>query len=425
MATTTKMLDKLMRVAAKVQGNVYLDAISKGLMQTLPILIIGSLALLFAVIPIDGWLAFLESTGIKTYLMAASTVTTSCLSLYACFLIGNRLAKNFDADGITAGIISVFCFLVVTPLAEGALNMTWMGAQGLFTAMIVSLVSTRLYCLLIKNDKIVIKMPESVPPAISSTFKGLIPAIIIGVVFIAIAVLFSLTSWGSLTNMVYTLLAAPLQTMGTSIWAYLVIVLFQMILFFFGIHGALVVQPIINAVYLPMDAQNMELVMAGAANADLNILGKTFYSLFTGIGGAGGTLSLVILILLIGKSKQYKTIAKLGGIPSLFTINEPIMFGMPLVLNMMMAVPFILTGLVQSLVAYLSIAIGLVPHLNGVQVPFGTPILVNAFLAGGWQASVLQIVLIIIGMAIYYPFFKIIDRKAAEEEGLEEIETVK
>ena len=411
-----KLMDKLLGFAAKVQSNIYLDAISKGLMGTLPILMIGSIALLLAVIPIDAWKQFLTDAGIRTYLMAASTVTTSCMSLYACFLIGNRLASNFEVDGISAGIISIFAFLIITPLNEGALNMTWMGAQGLFAAMLATLVATRVYCALMKNDKIQIKMPDSVPPVIANTFEGLIPGMFVGALFIIIAVLFSFTPWGSLTNMIYTLVATPLQSMGSSIWAYSFIILVQMVLFFFGIHGALVVQPIINAVYLPMDTVNMEMVLAGAANADLNILGKTFYSIFTGIGGAGGTLSLVILILLISKSKQHKAIGRLSAVPSLFTINEPVMFGLPCVLNPLLAIPFIITPIVQSVIAYIAIAIGLVPHLNGVQVPFGTPILVNAFLAGGWRASVLQIVLVAVGILIYLPFFKVLDNQVTKTE---------
>lgn len=411
-----KMMDKLLLFAEKVQSNVYLDAISKGLMGTLPILMIGSFSLLLAVLPIDAWKQILTDTGIRTYLMAGSTVTISCMSLYSCFLIGYRLASSFHVDGISSGIISVFSFLIVTPLAEGALDMNWMGAQGLFTAMLASLIATRLYCALMKNQKIQITMPDSVPPVIANTFKGLIPCIVIGAIFILVAVLFSYTPWGSLTNMIYTLVASPLQSLGSSIWAYSLIILVQMVLFFFGIHGALVVQPIINAVYMPMDTVNMEMVLAGAPNGDLNILGKTFYSLFTGVGGAGGTLSLIILILLFAKAKQYKTIGRLSSVPGLFTINEPIMFGLPLVLNPILSIPFISTPIIQSIIAYFAIAIGLVPHLNGVQVPFGTPVLINAFLAGGWRASILQIVLVVIGILIYYPFFKIADRQAVTTE---------
>lgn len=411
-----KIMNRLLEFAAKVQNNIYLDAISKGLMGTLPILMIGSIALLLAVLPIEAWTAFLTEINVRTYLMAASTVTTSCLSIYACFLISYRLAAHFQADGISSGILSLFAFFIVTPLAQGSLDMTWMGAQGLFTAMLAALLATRLYCALLKNDRMKIKMPDSVPPVIANTFEGLIPGIIVGACFIIIAILFSFTSWGSLTNMIYSLVAAPLQSLGSSIWAYVLIIFVQMVLFFFGIHGALVVQPIINAVYLPMDTMNMEMVMANAANADLNILGKTFYNAFTGIGGAGGTLSLIILILLVSKAKQHKTIGRLSAVPALFTINEPIMFGMPLVLNAVMAIPFILVPVIQSVIAYFAIAVGLVPHLNGVQVPFGTPVLVNAFLAGGWQASVLQVVLVIVGIVVYYPFFKVLDRQAAKTE---------
>ncbi len=411
-----QMMAKVMEFSAKIQNNVYLDAISKGLMGTLPIMMIGSIALLIAVLPFDAWKTLLTDIGVRTYLMAASTLTTSCMSIYSAYLIGHRLATSFNENGVTAGILSIFAFFIVTPLNEGALNMTYMGAQGLFTAMIASLLATRIYCALMKNEKIQIKMPDSVPPVIANTFAGLFPSIFVGALFILIAVLFSFTSWGSMADMIYAVLAAPLQQLGGSVWSLIILVFVQMILWFFGLHGSLVIQSVVTAVYLPMDTMNMEMVLAGAANSDLNILGKTFYSLFSGIGGAGGTLSLVILLVLIAKSKKHKALGKLGLIPGLFTINEPIVFGMPLILNPIMAIPFISVPLIQTGLAYLATISGLVPRLNGVQVPFGTPMLFNAFLAGGWRAAVLQLVLVLVGVAVYYPFFKMLDKQAVKEE---------
>ena len=142
-----KFINKALEVSGRIAANIYLDSISKGLMGTLPILMIGSLALLFGVFPFDPWLNFIQSTGIEKYFLAASTVTTSCLSIYASFLIGHRLAGHFKCDQIPAGLISIFAFFITTPLTEeSALSMQFMGAQGLFGAMIAALIATRLYC---------------------------------------------------------------------------------------------------------------------------------------------------------------------------------------------------------------------------------------------------------------------------------------
>lgn len=415
------LMDKVMTFAGNVQQNKYLKAISYGLMATLPLLIIGSIALLLMVLPIGIWQDFLTSTGISPYLSVAFTLTTSLIALYSSFTVAYKLAEYLDQNQITPAFISTLCFLMVVPLAnvDGAsfLDIGWLGAKGLFTALVVALLSCRLYCLLVENKKITIKMPESVPPVVANTFAGLIPSIIVATVFLIVAMIFGATSYGSFAAFVYNVIALPLQNLSGSVWSLLLIVLVQMTLWFFGLHGSLVIGAFITALYLPMDTANMEAAAQGAANSELpNILGKTFYEVFAGIGGAGGTLSLLILMLLIAKSKQIKTLGKIAIGPGLFTINEPVVFGLPLVLNPIMAIPFITVPLIQVLVAYGAIATGIVPKLTGVQVPFGMPVLINGFLAGGWQIAVLQVVLIAIGIVIYFPFLKMLDKKAVSDE---------
>ena len=183
-----KFINKALEVSGRIAANIYLDSISKGLMGTLPILMIGSLALLFGVFPFDPWLNFIQSTGIEKYFLAASTVTTSCLSIYASFLIGHRLAGHFKCDQIPAGLISIFAFFITTPLTEeSALSMQFMGAQGLFGAMIAALIATRLYCFFMTKEKLKIHMPEGVPPMIVNTFSALIPGILVGFIFIFVS----------------------------------------------------------------------------------------------------------------------------------------------------------------------------------------------------------------------------------------------
>ena len=420
-----KTIDKVLEFAARFQANIYLDSVSKGLMGTLPITMIGSIALLLAVLPIQAWKDFITAIGVAPYLLAASTLTTSCLSIYASFLIGYRLAHHLQVDEIPGGLISLFAFFIATPLTDGALTMSYMGAKGLFTALIASLLATRLYAALMKCDKLKIKMPPSVPGMIATTFSTMIPAILVGLIFIGIAVVFSYTLWGSFAEMIYSLVATPLMNVGGSIWSLVAIVLVQMILWFFGIHGSLVVGTVINAVYMPMALENMELYAAGTPAGELpHILGNTFYSLYAGIGGAGGTLSLLIVMFLFAKAKQNKELAKLAGIPGIFVINEPIVFGYPLILNPVMAIPFILTPIVQLLIPYFVTAIGLIPPLTGVQVPFGLPVIVNGFMAGGWTAALMQIIDIAVGCLIWFPFFKISDAQMYKEEKGETMEQI-
>jgi PTS system cellobiose-specific IIC component len=410
-----KYVIKALEVSSRIASNRYLDSISKGLMATLPILMIGSLALLLGVFPYDPWIEFVQSVGIEKYFLAASTVTTSCLSIYASFLIGYQLAGHFKQNQIPAGIVSLFAFFITTPLTDdGGLTMAFMGARGLFGAMFAALIATRLYCLLMGKEKLKIHMPDGVPPMIASMFSSLVPAILVGFTFIFISFGFSFTSWGSFSQMVYSSIVTPLNSLGGSVWSLVVLLLVQMFLWFFGIHGSNVISGVITAVYLPMATANME---AYAAGKELpNILGNTFYNAYSGIGGAGGTLSLCIIILLFAKSKQNKEMGKLGIVPGLFTINEPVVFGYPLIMNPLLAIPFILTPIVQTLVAYFAMASGIVPKLTGVQVPWCLPVIIKPLLSGGWQAAVLQVVCVIVGCLVWYPFFKLSDKQSYQKE---------
>lgn len=414
------LTDKALVISEKVGNNPYLKAISNGLMATLPINIIGSLALLLAVLPVKPWTDFIGKIGLTGTLLSAYTLTVGVISVYASFLIGYQLASNLKQNAMSAGVVSLFSFLILTPMLKidkvTTLNNAKLGAAGLFTAMIAGLVFSRIFCYF--NAKSVgIKMPESVPPFVRNVFANLVPLIISAVSAMFLSYLFTLTSYGSFSDFVYTIIATPLNGLSSNVGSLLLIVLFQMFLWFFGIHGSNIVSGFIVALYLPMDVANLDAVKAGTANGDLpNILGQGFYNLFAGIGGAGGTLSLIIVILLFSKSKETRVIGKLSALPGLFTINEPIIFGLPLVLNPIMAIPFILTPLAQVLTAYLGIASGLFPRLSGFQAPFGTPVAINGFLSGGWKISVLQVICIIIGCFIYYPFVKLLDKKNKDEE---------
>lgn len=423
-----KFLDKVMQIANKMGQNKYLSAISSGLMGTLPLLMLGSFALLISVIPINPYIEFISKCGLQEALKTISTLTTSLIAVYAAFTISYRLAEKLEIAPLIPALLSVFCFFMVTPFAVVEVNGTatsfldnnWMGAKGLFSALLVALASCRLYSYFIEK-KITIKMPESVESIVANSFASLIPALITGFVFMLISWMFTFTTWGSFTEFVYTLVAIPLTSMTNSIWSLFVIIIIQQVLWFFGISGSLVVYPFILSLYLPLDMQNMEAAAAGIANSELpNIIGKAFYNCFAGIGGTGGTLSLCILLLLLAKSKKNKTIGRMTALPGVFCINEPVIFGYPIILNPVMLIPFVITPLVQTGLAYIAIASGVFPRLLGTQISFGFPIGVGGFIAGGWKIAVLQILLMLVGMVIYYPFFRISDKMALAEESNEQ-----
>lgn len=409
--------DVLFRMADFVQKNYYMNAISSGFAMLMPILMIGCFAQIIGMIPITPWTDFLAATGVVVILNAVNTLTIGCLSVYAAFIMAYLLAKSYKKDALTAATIALFCFFIVTPLVEGtSLDMTYMGAQGLFSAMLVSLVSTKLWCVLMGNKRLLLKLPDSVPEAVGKAFASLLPSIIVAFLFMSVQVLFSHTSFGSLSGLIYTVVGKPLSGLGNSIWSMVILCLVMQLFWFLGVHGTTIIMPVLSTVFTPLSALNMEMVAAGVPNSELYILDSGFFRAFVGIGGCGGVISLLLAILIVGRSKQYRTMGKMCIIPTFFGISEPTVFGLPVVLNPFLAIPFITVPAIQAFVAWAVISVGLVPHPYGAWAPFGTPILLNSLPVAGWQGLILQLFLIVLGMLIYIPFVKMMDRRAVKEE---------
>ena len=208
-----KILDKIMEIANAMGQNKYLSSVSGGLMGTLPILMMGSVALLLAVLPIKPYTDLIAAIGLQPMLRTASRVTTNLIALYASFTIAYRLADKNSVLPLPPALLGVFCFFVTTPMAMVEtdasvayyLDSNWMGAKGLFAAIIAALLSCKLYCFLFEK-KITIKMPDSVESIVASSFASLVPAIITAITFTLVIWIFTFTPWGSFTECIYTLI---------------------------------------------------------------------------------------------------------------------------------------------------------------------------------------------------------------------------
>ncbi|GIN62334.1 permease IIC component [Robertmurraya siralis] len=416
-ARTEAIQGNLQRIAGKIGENKYLKSVSEGLLLALPAIIIGALSTLIANINLEAYQKFITETGLKSVLSLPSSVTISIIALYAVFCIAYRLASLFNHDGVVAGIISLICFLAVTPFATldeaSVIPVKFLGAQGLFVAIIVGLLSARLYVYIVDHNW-TIKMPAGVPPTVEKTFAGLLPGIVIVVIFTIISGLFRLTSFESAHEFVYSFIQAPLLNLGGGFWSMVILVLVIHTLWLFGIHGTLSILPILYGVWIPLGLENLEAIAAG--NPPENIVNTGFLIVVVIIGGAGATLSLGLLLTFFTKSQRYKTLGKLALPPVIFGINEPLIFGLPIVLNPYMVVPFIVAPLTNAIISYILMDIGIFPLVNGLHIPLGTPVFVNSVLAGSAFLIILQIILIVLNMLIYYPFVKLLDKKALEEE---------
>ncbi|GLB32073.1 permease IIC component [Lacrimispora amygdalina] len=431
MNNLTGLIEKyFVPMAGKLSKNKFLKAISNGFSVLLPITMIGAIFTLLANLQIAPYQSFVKAVHLKEIFGFAPKVTTDMLAVYAVFLIGKALAEQFDFDdnvSTIVGALSLFSFLVLIPLGvsgkaeksqeivsiAGAMPTTYLGAAGLFTAMIVGLLVPFIYQTFIKHN-IVLKMPEQVPPTIAKSFSALIPAFSIAFIFGLIRFLFSLTPFGDANSFIYTVMKAPLSNLGASPATFILFILVCSLMWFFGLHGGMIVMPFINVLYTAAGLENLEAYANGVAGP--NLITNASWLIFASVGGAGGTLGLCIIMAFMAKSSRYKTLGKLALPAGACGINEPITFGLPMVLNTIMIIPLIITPITTFLISYFMMRIGIIPPLNGTTIPLGTPVVFAGLVAGGWKTAVLQIVLIAVQILIYLPFFKVLDKQAVLEE---------
>lgn len=408
----TSFFQKMQPWFDRVGNNKYLQSISGAMMATLGPMIIGSFATLIAVYS-SRW-HILQLAKIMGFV---NSVTIGSIALYVSFLMAKYIAKTFlrEDDGSSAGIISLMSFLIITPLGSiknvTAIPTTWIGADGLFSAMIVGIIVGRSFAYM-KQHHWTIKMPDGVPPMVSDTFAALIPTLLLGVFFTLVAFSFSLTPFGSLHQLIYGIIQAPLQHIGGSFWAMVLICLIEQLVWFFGIHGTNVIMPIVMPIWMALDMQNLSAYKAG--HQVPNIYGYAFFNFYT---WGGTALGLVILMLFIAKSERFKTLGKIAIVPALFGITEPVIFGTPLVLNFDFFVPFVTNNAIAVMIAGLLTKLGIVARCTGAQAVFGLPLGFHALLGGHISIVILVLVIqLVVSPLLWYPWFKLADRKAAAQE---------
>jgi PTS system cellobiose-specific IIC component len=402
--------------------NRYIKSISNGMSSMMTPIIVGSVFTMLANLPIPAYQSFIGKYGINKILSLTISATVNIMALFAVFFIAYHLAKQYQKNGPMAGMLALINFLIVTPLGElkngdkviSYLPFDWLGAKGLFVAIIVALVTARLYILFIDHD-VAIKMPDSVPPAIASSFATLIPGFATSILALIVATICKLTPFGSLSQMIYSCIQIPMEGLGGTFGALIIMDIVIGLLWFFGIHGTFIVYlGIMLPIYMSLDMQNLAAYQAGLPLP--HIIGREFFMSYVIFSGTGATIGLNLLMLFKAKSKQYKILGKLAFPTSIFGINEPLAFGTPIVLNPVMLLPYLITPILCSTIAYVSTLIGLVPRLCGVQLPSPTPMIITGFMEGGWRAAALQVVLLFVSIAAYYIPFKIVDKKAYELE---------
>lgn len=407
--------NKVAPLAMKIQHNRYMSAIMSSLMSLLPITIIGSLFSLLGALPIDAYQSLITSSGIKEIFTFAYNCTTNLFSLYAVFFVGKAITKSRGCDGNSAGAIAIAMFMLITPwdlAADGATSVipaTWLGAQGLFTALLTGIVTGELYSF-ITNKNLTIKMPDGTPENIQNSFSALIPGILIALLFCAVRYGFQCTSYGNLHAFIYAFISKPLSMLTDNFISFLLVNVFMNVLWMFGIHGAMVGLSVMMPFWLQTDIVNQQLFAAGQPLQ--NVAGMAFWNTY----GTIGIIGMVIYMAFFAKAKRYRMLGKMALPASVCGINEPSLFGIPMVLNPIFFLPMILVPTIEFCIAYGLQELGILAIPAGFYLPLGTPAIVSGFMQGSWTIALMQGIFIVLGGLMMYPFFRIADKKAAEEE---------
>lgn len=314
-------------------------------------------------------------------------------------------------DSVSSGINALSRYVISTPTIMTKAGEGFPLTSGLFAAILIALVSTKIFGWFMKKD-IRIKMPGGVPPAVTNSFAALIPGAGIMLLWGAIYAGLAATPMASIYGILQLVLGGPLSSFGGSLAGAIVVSIITSLFWFIGMHGGNVTGVIMSPIWLGLMAENAKVYSQNAGATMSHIVTQPFMDLFVYLGG-DATIGLVTAMVLTAKSKEFKTLAKLITPPGLFNINEPTMFGTPVVLNVYLLIPFIFVPVINAVIAYVTMAIGIVHATVGVVIPWTMPSIISGFLATGSHISgaVLQIGLFVLDTLLYIPFFKLVDRQ--------------
>ena len=424
-----KLQNVLLSISSKVETNKYLGSIKEAFTMFVPFIIVGSFGSMLNIL-VSGanglaqWVPWLSN--LSPAFTAINFVTISCMSLPIAFLIGYKLAEKENLPQLESGLIGLLSYLAVCPntistVVEGlkdpvvvnGLGAGVIGAQGLFVSMIMSMVAVKFFGLLTNIDAFKIKMPDSVPTGIARSFNILIPIFIIITAFSVGGCLFNTFTGNYLNVWIYNIIQLPLQALANTTGGFLVLALVNQLFWFLGIHGGMVIEGVRGPLSAAGLAENISAVQAGGVAT--NILTRGFWTSFVVVGGGGITLSLLIAIFIFSKREDHKSIAKFSLIPGICGINEPVVFGLPLVLNPIFAIPFILNSVIAAFIAVVATNIGFL-SCGVLDCPPGLPVFVTGFISYGIHGIIVQAIILIVTFIIWAPFVLMSNKQAKLEQ---------
>lgn len=453
MDNMTAFMEKhFLPIAHKIGTQRHLSAMKDGFIATLPVALVGALAAMFnnvffgpttivgELLNRMAWYAntvqpFLDATLVP--MMSQLWWATLALAvIFSTFAIAYNLTRNMGEDGLQGGICAVAAYLVtlsqsatmsgLTDLYDptgaaveqlsgwGFLHWTSFNSQAIFAGLLTALVASEIFCW-VKRKGWIIRMPEEVPPAVSRSFSAVIPTGLTLLIFSIVGVFFLNVVGMAFGVWINEMLQTPLVRLGQSPATLIFLLIFSQLLWLFGLHGMNIVEPALNLMYNPPLAENLELVEQGLE--PIHALTRNFLDVYGMHGGSGSTLALLIAIFIFSRRESDRSLAKMAVVPGVFQINEPVIFGLPIVLNPFFAIPFIFVPAINVFIAWFFTAV--IPFAGKLFMspPWTMPPVIDAFLASGGDigATIMGAVTFVLAILMYIPFVILSNREAEVE----------
>ena len=412
---TDRITTGIMPFAEKMQSLKFIGALSETFMVLMPIFIIGSFAVLLAFVDIGPWQELIAGTAIRRSFQFMQFVTLSLIGFYVLLILPYRYASRLGMkEALAVMPVAVASFFAVTPTElYSAIPTAWLGHTGLLSAVLISFIVVRVTKFFL-DKRICIRMPAGVPRFVEDGFAVMVPGAVLVGAFVVINHLFAQTDMETAHNIIYRALQLPLQRVGLSLFGLTLTQTLSTLFMFVGLHAS----TIVGFTHPLQQAAGLENLYAWQAGLPLPNIAAWGISGFMSIGAGGNMLSVTLSVLLFSRSKRFRSIGKVAIVPGIFGIGEPMLFGLPVMLNPLLFIPFIFVTFFNTIVAYSIMAVGLVGRFTGVMLPWTTPPIVNVFLSSSTpvRAVIAQLIIIALNLMIWYPFIRAADKVALREE---------
>lgn len=428
-----KMQDTLSKVGEWSASNKYLVAIKNAFEKYMPLIIIGAIAVLWTNVIVNDqtglgalWKPIMNLSFLNPAFNAINFCTMGIIALGITFLVGYELAKNYKFSPSFCGFLSVVAWVSMLNTTQTIVNVEKetvsvsglfsgvLGTDGLFTGMIIAIVTVELFRALYSIDWLKIKLPDQVPEGVARSFEYLLPAFVLLLITSMLSLVIQNVSGGYINDLIFNLIQKPLTYVGGSLPGILCLTLISGLFWSVGLHGDNMIAGVVQPITLTLMLENTTAVEAGKAAT--NIVNWSFYRTFLATGGTGMVLGLTLAIFLVSKRADNRAIAKVAIIPNLFNIGEINMFGVPVVLNPFLIIPFILAPIVSITFGYIMTYIGFCPVMY-VTMPWTMPPFLMGFLAAGGSimAGITQLLAIALSVLIYIPFVKMYEKNQLDQ----------